>query len=96
MLQESALNWAGAVDDLLQVVACHVMNRNKGIGTDEWSGNQEGSLAFGGSSLSPRPASVSSLHIQPICTRLMKPTIGIRLKGLFVTPMGCQAAIRKY
>lgn len=39
MLQESALKLAGAFDDNLQVVACHGLNRNKGIGTDEWSGN---------------------------------------------------------
>jgi len=48
MLEESALKLAGAVDDIQQVVARHVMSLNEGIGTDEWSGNQEGSLAFGG------------------------------------------------
>jgi hypothetical protein len=48
MLEESALKLAVAVDDIQQVVVRHVMSRNEGIGTDEWSGNQEGSLAFGG------------------------------------------------
>ena len=48
MLEESALKLAGAVDDIQRVAARHVMGLNEGIGTDEWSGNQEGSLAFGG------------------------------------------------
>lgn len=48
MLEESALKLAGAVGDVQRVAARHLMGRNEGIGTDEWSGNQEGSLAFGG------------------------------------------------
>ena len=48
MLEESALKLAGAVGDVQRIVARYLMGRNEGIGTDEWSGNQEGSLAFGG------------------------------------------------
>ena len=48
MLEESALKLAGAMDDIQRVDGRYVMGLNEGIGTDEWSGNQEGSLAFGG------------------------------------------------
>jgi len=48
MLEGSALKLAGAVDDIQRVAARHLLGKNEGIGTDEWSGNQEGSLAFGG------------------------------------------------
>ena len=48
MLEESALKLAGAADDIQRIAARLVVGRNEGIGTDEWSGNQEGSLALGG------------------------------------------------
>jgi hypothetical protein len=48
MLEGSALKLAGAVGDIQRIAARLLMGWNEGIGTDEWSGNQEGSLAFGG------------------------------------------------
>jgi len=53
MLEESVLKSAEARGCIQQVVAPHLMNEHEGIGTDEWSGNQEGSLAFGGASPQP-------------------------------------------
>lgn len=93
MLEESALKSAGARGRVQQVIASHLMI--KGIGTDEWSGNKEGSLDLGGASSSPQPASAPSLHIQPFCMLRMKPTIGTPSKGLCVLPMGSRAPILK-
>jgi hypothetical protein len=39
MLEGSALKLAGAVDGIQRIAARHLVGKNEGIGTDEWSGN---------------------------------------------------------
>lgn len=78
-----------------QVAARHSKAEYEGIGTDEWSGNQEGRPASRGNQSSPQPGSAPSSHNRLSCTQHMKPTIGIRSKGSYAIPMGSRAPIQK-